>query len=142
MDSYYFLEWGLQKKCQNIPIKWLKSSSLYKLELFLAKPIHKGKSYRKLEFLIVRYRFLSLFGVESTKKMLEYSDPIVKISSSFFQPNSYIKRRATVSSSLYKLKFFTFRYGFLSLFGMESTNKMLEYSDQMADRAFFSQTHT
>ena len=37
-----------------------------------------NSSLYKLEFLIVRFGFLSLFGVKSTKNMSEYSDPIVK----------------------------------------------------------------
>ena len=41
--------------------------------------------------------------------------------------------KVTVSSSLYKLEFFTVRYGFLSFFGMRSTKKMLKYSDPMAE---------
>ena len=47
-----------------------------------------------------------------------------------FTPVDFFFGRATINSSLYKFKFFTIRFGFLSFFGVGSTKKMLEYSLQ------------
>ena len=55
--------------------------------------------------------------------------------------------RATVSSKLYKLEFFTIGSGFLSHFGVDFRKKMSEYSDPMDEKlelieaqSFFIQT--
>ena len=54
-------------------------------------------------------------------------------SNGFFQLNPFFLR-TIVSSSLYKLEFFTVRSGFLSFFEIVSTKKMSEYSDLMAEK--------
>ena len=51
-----------------------------------------------------------------------------------YMPHHIIEGRATVSSNLYKLKFFTVRFGFFSFFGMRSTKKMSEYSNPMTEK--------
>ena len=44
------------------------------------------------------------------------------------------KGRAAINSSLYKLKFLTVKFGFLSLFGMRSIKKMSKYFDLIAEK--------
>ena len=47
---------------------------------------------------------------------------------------SIVLGRATLSLSLYKLEFFIVKYEFLSLFGVGSIKKMVEYSDLMTKK--------
>ena len=55
--------------------------------IFLGRATVSSSLY-KLEFLTIRFGFLSLFTVRFIKNMSEYSDPLAEnISSSFFQPN-------------------------------------------------------